>query len=150
MLVVKRTDSNISWDDSRDVWYHEAVEKTYTDCPPEEISAEDPLFILYTSDSTGSPKSVLHTTDDYLVWAAMTHETVFDYQPGEVYCCTDDVSWSTGHSHIVYDPLANGATSLMFEGVPSSADPSRFWQVCDKHQVKSFYTAAAPRRYCGH
>ena len=125
----------------RDVWYHDVVEAASTDCPPEEMDAEDPLFILYTSGSTGKPKGVVHTTGGYLLYAAMTHKYVFDYQEGEVYWCTADVGWVTGHSYIVYGPLANGATSVMFEGVPNFPDASRFWQVVDKWKVNSFYTA---------
>ena len=141
VFVVKRTGADIAWDDSRDVWYEEAVAEQATDCPPEEMGAEDPLFILYTSGSTGQPKGVLHTTGGYMVYASMTHEYVFDYRDGEVYWCTADVGWITGHSYIVYGPLANGATSLMFEGVPNYPDSSRFWQVVDKHNVSIFYTA---------
>ncbi len=141
VLVVKRTGGDISWDANRDVWYHEAVASVSADCPPEEMNAEDPLFILYTSGSTGQPKGVLHTTGGYLVWASMTHQYVFDYRDGDIYWCTADVGWVTGHSYIVYGPLANGATTLMFEGVPNYPDNSRFWQVCDKHQVNIFYTA---------
>ncbi|HEX3861491.1 MAG TPA: acetate--CoA ligase [Stellaceae bacterium] len=141
VIVVKRTGGAIDWSEGRDVWYHEACAAAAPDCPPEEMSAEDPLFILYTSGSTGKPKGVLHTTGGYLVYTSMTHEYVFDYQPGEIYWCTADVGWVTGHSYIVYGPLANGATTLMFEGVPNYPDPSRFWQVCDKHKVNIFYTA---------
>lgn len=140
-IVVKRTGGDIDWNDDRDVWYHEAVAAASTECPPEEMDAEDPLFILYTSGSTGQPKGVLHTTGGYLLYAAMTHKYVFDYQEGEIYWCTADVGWVTGHSYIVYGPLANGATSLMFEGVPNYPDASRFWQVVDKWKVNSFYTA---------
>ncbi len=140
-IVVKRTGGDINWQDDRDVWYHELVEAASSDCPPEEMDSEDPLFILYTSGSTGKPKGVLHTTGGYLLYAAMTHKYVFDYQEGEVYWCTADVGWVTGHSYIVYGPLANGATSLMFEGVPNFPDASRFWQVVDKWKVNSFYTA---------
>jgi acetyl-CoA synthetase len=141
VFVVKRTGADIAWDDSRDVWYEEAVASQEPECPAEEMSAEDPLFILYTSGSTGQPKGVLHTTGGYMVYASMTHEYVFDYRDGEVYWCTADVGWITGHSYIVYGPLANGATSLMFEGVPNYPDSSRFWQVVDKHEVSIFYTA---------
>ena len=141
VLVLKRTGGSINWNDSRDVWYHDLVAKQSTDCAPEEMSAEDPLFILYTSGSTGKPKGVLHTTGGYLVYAAMTHEYCFDYKPGEVYWCTADVGWVTGHSYIVYGPLANGATSLVFEGIPNYPDYSRFWTTVDKHKVNIFYTA---------
>ena len=140
-IVVKRTGGDIDWNGDRDVWYHEAVALAAAGCPPEEMDAEDPLFILYTSGSTGKPKGVLHTTGGYLLYAAMTHKYVFDYQEGEIYWCTADVGWVTGHSYIVYGPLANGATSLMFEGVPNFPDASRFWQVVDKWKVNSFYTA---------
>ena len=141
VFVVKRTGAAIDWSDGRDVWYHEAREAASADCPPEEMGAEDPLFILYTSGSTGKPKGVLHTTGGYMVYASMTHEYVFDYHDGDVYWCTADVGWVTGHSYIVYGPLANGAITLMFEGVPNYPDFSRFWQVCDKHKVNIFYTA---------
>ena len=140
-IVVKRTGGAVDWVPGRDVWYHEACAAASTACPPAEMSAEDPLFILYTSGSTGKPKGVLHTTGGYCVYTSMTHEYVFDYRPGEVYWCTADVGWVTGHSYIVYGPLQNGATTLMFEGVPNYPDPSRFWQVCDKHNVSIFYTA---------
>ncbi len=140
-IVVKRTGSDINWNDDRDIWYHEAVEAASADCEPEEMDAEDPLFILYTSGSTGKPKGVLHTTGGYLLYAAMTHKYVFDYQEGDIYWCTADVGWVTGHSYIVYGPLANGATSLMFEGVPTFPDASRFWQVVEKWKVNQFYTA---------
>jgi acetyl-CoA synthetase len=140
-IVVKRTGGAIDWVPGRDVWYHEACAAASPDCPPEEMAAEDPLFILYTSGSTGKPKGVLHTTGGYCVYTSMTHEYVFDYQPGEIYWCTADVGWVTGHSYIVYGPLSNGATTLMFEGVPNYPDPSRFWQVVDKHKVNIFYTA---------
>jgi acetyl-CoA synthetase len=141
VLVVKRTGGNVAWTEGRDLWYHEEVAKASKDCPPAEMSAEDPLFILYTSGSTGKPKGVLHTTGGYLVYTAMTHQYVFDYHDGQVYWCTADVGWVTGHSYIVYGPLANGATTLMFEGVPNYPDASRFWQVIDKHKVQIFYTA---------
>ena len=141
VIVVRRTGGDIDWADGRDLWYHEVCAAASPDCPPEEMSAEDPLFILYTSGSTGKPKGVLHTTGGYLVYTSMTHEYVFDYRDGEVYWCTADVGWVTGHSYIVYGPLANGATTLMFEGVPNYPDPSRFWQVVDKHKVSIFYTA---------
>ena len=140
-IVLRRTGSDVNWEDGRDVWYHEAIANTSTVCPPEEMNAEDPLFILYTSGSTGTPKGVLHTTGGYMVYASMTHQYVFDYQDGEIYWCTADVGWITGHSYIVYGPLANGATTLIFEGVPNYPDSSRFWQVCDKHKVNIFYTA---------
>jgi acetyl-CoA synthetase len=139
--VVKRTGGEVDWKEGRDVWYHELMAGASTDCPPEEMDAEDPLFILYTSGSTGKPKGVLHTTGGYLVFAAMTHKYVFDYQDGDIYWCTADVGWVTGHTYIVYGPLANGAISLMFEGVPNYPDASRFWEVCDKHKVEIFYTA---------
>jgi len=141
VLVVQRTAGKIEWYDARDIWYHEAIAAAKPDCPPAKMKAEDPLFILYTSGSTGKPKGVLHTTGGYLVYASMTHEYVFDYHPGDVYWCTADVGWVTGHSYIVYGPLANGATTLMFEGVPNFPTPSRFWDVVDKHQVNIFYTA---------
>uniref|UniRef100_UPI002612AFE5 acetate--CoA ligase n=1 Tax=Pelagibius sp. TaxID=1931238 RepID=UPI002612AFE5 len=141
VFVVKRTGGEINWVEGRDVWYHEACEAASTDCPAEELEAETPLFILYTSGSTGKPKGVMHTTGGYMVYASMTHQYVFDYHDGEIYWCTADVGWVTGHSYIVYGPLANGATTLMFEGVPNYPDSSRFWQVCDKHKVNIFYTA---------
>ena len=141
VLVVRRTGGEIEWDDKRDIWYHEAIGKASDDCPPEEMGAEDPLFILYTSGSTGKPKGVLHTTAGYLVYTSLTHQYVFDYHDGEIYWCTADVGWVTGHSYIVYGPLANGATTLMFEGVPNYPDASRHWQVCDKHKVNIYYTA---------
>ncbi len=141
VLVVRRTGGRTGWVEGRDRWYHEETKKVSADCPPVEMNAEDPLFILYTSGSTGKPKGVLHTTGGYLVFAAMTHKYVFDYHDGDVYWCTADVGWVTGHSYIVYGPLANGATTLMFEGVPNYPDASRFWQVVDKHRVNIFYTA---------
>ncbi len=141
VLVVRNTGGEVNMTDGRDVWLHEAEASVAADCPCEPMNAEDPLFILYTSGSTGKPKGVLHTTGGYLVYAAYTHEIVFDYQQGDVYWCTADVGWVTGHSYIVYGPLANGAITLMFEGVPNYPDFSRFWQVVDKHQVNMFYTA---------
>src|SRR5689334_23975269 len=140
-IVVKRTGGNVAMQSGRDFWYHDEIAKVSRDCKPEEMNAEDPLFILYTSGSTGKPKGVLHTTGGYLVYASLTHQLVFDYHDGDIYWCTADVGWVTGHSYIVYGPLANGATTLMFEGVPNYPDASRFWQVCDKHQVNIFYTA---------
>tara|TARA_R100000005_G_scaffold89765_1_gene60598 strand:+ start:2976 stop:4916 length:1941 start_codon:yes stop_codon:yes gene_type:complete len=140
-IVVKRTGNKVGWVEGRDVWYHEEMAKVDADCPPEEMKAEDPLFILYTSGSTGQPKGVLHTSGGYIVYAAMTHRYVFDYHDGDIYWCTADVGWVTGHSYILYGPLANGATTLMFEGVPNYPTVSRFWEVCDKHQVNIFYTA---------
>ncbi|HSM41436.1 MAG TPA: acetate--CoA ligase [Afifellaceae bacterium] len=141
VIVVRRTGNAVNMQDGRDIWYHEAVANASADCPPEEMNAEDPLFILYTSGSTGKPKGVLHTTGGYLVFAAMTHQYVFDYHDGDIYWCTADVGWVTGHSYIVYGPLANGATTLMFEGVPNYPTAARFWEVCDKHKVNIFYTA---------
>ena len=141
VLIVKHTGAEIDWHDDRDVYYHEIIENVSAKCEPEIMDSEDPLFILYTSGSTGKPKGVLHTTGGYLLMAAMTHRYVFDYQEGDVYWCTADVGWVTGHSYIVYGPLCNGATTLVFEGVPTYPDASRFWQVIDKHQVNSFYTA---------
>ena len=146
VIVVERTGAGVAMQDGRDVWYHQEKEKADKDCPAEEMSAEDPLFILYTSGSTGKPKGVLHTTGGYMVYASMTHQYVFDYKDGDIYWCTADVGWVTGHSYIVYGPLANGATTLMFEGVPNYPDNSRFWQVCDKHQVTIFYTAPTALR----
>jgi len=141
VLVVRRTGGTVGWEAARDLWYHEEMAKVPTDCKPEKMKAEDPLFILYTSGSTGKPKGVLHTTGGYLVYASMTHQYVFDYHDGDIYWCTADVGWVTGHSYIVYGPLANGATTLMFEGVPNYPNASRFWEVIDKHQVNIFYTA---------
>jgi acetyl-CoA synthetase len=141
VVVVNRVDQDVAWHESRDVWYEEEMAKVSADCPPEEMNAEDPLFILYTSGSTGAPKGLKHTTGGYLVYASMTHQYVFDYQEGDIYWCTADVGWVTGHSYIVYGPLANGATTLMFEGVPSYPDMSRFGRVIEKHKVNQFYTA---------
>ena len=140
-IVVQRTGGKIDWVDGRDVWYHEAMDSASADCPAEEMNAEDPMFILYTSGSTGKPKGVLHTTGGYMVYASMTHQYVFDYHDGDIYWCTADVGWVTGHSYIVYGPLANGAITLMFEGVPTYPDSSRFWRVVEKHKVNIFYTA---------
>ncbi|MDX9688860.1 MAG: acetate--CoA ligase [Proteobacteria bacterium] len=141
VIVVRRTGGSIAWKKGRDYWHHEECLSVDANCPPEAMNAEDPLFILYTSGSTGKPKGVLHTTGGYLLYAAMTHQLNFDYHDGEIFWCTADVGWVTGHSYVVYGPLANGATSLMFEGVPHYPDPSRFWQVVDKHKVNIFYTA---------
>ena len=140
-IVVRRTGNSINWVEGRDFWYHEGVAEASADCPAEEMGAEDPLFILYTSGSTGKPKGVMHTTGGYMVYASMTHQYVFDYHDGDVYWCTADVGWVTGHSYIIYGPLANGAITLMFEGVPTYPDASRFWQVVEKHKVNIFYTA---------
>ena len=139
--MVRRTGGAVPFDAGRDLWYHEEAAKVSADCKPEKMKAEDPLFILYTSGSTGKPKGVLHTTGGYLVYASMTHQYVFDYHDGDIFWCTADVGWVTGHSYIVYGPLANGATTLMFEGVPNYPTNSRFWEVIDKHQVNTFYTA---------
>jgi acetyl-CoA synthetase len=141
MLVVGNTGGPVPWEDGRDFWYHEATAGAATECPYAEMNAEDPLFILYTSGSTGAPKGVVHTTAGYLVYAAMTHQYVFDYREGEVFWCTADVGWVTGHSYIVYGPLANGATTLIFEGIPTYPSAARFWEVVDKHRVSTFYTA---------
>jgi acetyl-CoA synthetase len=141
VLVVRRTGGEVGWNPSRDLWYHVEMAKAKPDCPPARMKAEDPLFILYTSGSTGKPKGVLHTTAGYLVYAAMTHQYVFDYHDGDIYWCTADVGWVTGHSYIVYGPLANGAITMMFEGIPTYPDASRFWRVVDKHQVNIIYTA---------
>jgi len=140
-LVVERTKGKIDWAESRDIWYHQAIAEVSFNCPPEIMDAEDPLFILYTSGSTGKPKGVMHTTGGYLLMTAMSHKYTFDYKEGDVYWCTADVGWVTGHSYIVYGPLCNGGISLMFEGLPTYPDASRFWQVIDKHKVNQFYTA---------
>lgn len=146
VLVIKRTGNNINWQEGRDIWYHEAIQDVSSECEPEPMGSEDTLFILYTSGSTGKPKGVLHTTAGYLLQAAMTHHYVFDYHDWDIYWCTADVGWVTGHSYIVYGPLANGATTLMFEGVPTYPDASRMWQIVDKYQVNSFYTAPTALR----
>ena len=146
VIVVERTSSKVSWKDSRDIWYHQATEKAEKTCDPEIMNAEDPLFILYTSGSTGKPKGVLHSTGGYMLQAAMTHKYVFDYHDGDIYWCTADVGWITGHSYIVYGPLANGATTLMFEGIPTHPNPSRCWKIIDKHKVNVFYTAPTALR----
>ncbi|WP_342624168.1 acetate--CoA ligase [Pseudomonas alkylphenolica] len=146
VVVIKRTGGQVAWGEGRDLWYHEAIKQVGDDCPAEPMDAEDPLFILYTSGSTGKPKGVLHTTAGYLLQATLTFKTVFDYRDGEVFWCTADVGWVTGHSYIVYGPLANGAITLMFEGVPNYPDTSRFWQVIDKHKVNIFYTAPTALR----
>ncbi|MFO0988737.1 MAG: acetate--CoA ligase [Alphaproteobacteria bacterium] len=140
-IVLKRTGGKIGWVEGRDLWWHDLLAKQSPACKAEPMGAEDPLFILYTSGSTGKPKGVLHTTGGYMVYTSLTHQAVFDYREGEIYWCTADVGWVTGHSYIVYGPLANGAVSLMFEGVPNYPSPSRFWEVCDKHKVNIFYTA---------
>lgn len=141
VFVVKRTGAKIGWDSSKDVWYHNAISNVLAECPPEKMDSEDPLFILYTSGSTGKPKGALHTTGGYLVYAAITHKYVFDYHEGDVYWCTADVGWVTGHTYIVYGPLANGAVTLMFEGVPHYPNFSRHWEIVDKHNVNIYYTA---------
>ena len=141
VIVVRRTGGAVDWDPVRDVWYHEAAKVVTSECPCEPMNAEDPLFILYTSGSTGKPKGVLHTTGGYMVYTSITHQYVFDYHDGDIYWCTADVGWVTGHSYIVYGPLSNGAVTLMFEGVPNYPTNSRFWEVIDKHKVNTFYTA---------
>ncbi|MGE3747721.1 MAG: acetate--CoA ligase [Sphingomonadaceae bacterium] len=146
VIVVKRTGKDVAMQHGRDVWYHDGMAEAAPDCAPEPMGAEDPLFILYTSGSTGKPKGVLHTTGGYLVWASMTHQLIFDYRPGDIYWCAADIGWVTGHSYVVYGPLANGATTLMFEGVPNYPDFSRFWQVVDKYKVNIFYAAPTALR----
>ena len=145
-LVIKRTNGDINWINNRDFWYHELFEEVAETCEPEEMNAEDPMFILYTSGSTGKPKGVMHTTGGYMVYTSITHEYIFDYKPNEVYWCTADVGWVTGHSYIIYGPLSNCATTLMFEGVPNYPTSSRFWEVVDKHKVNIFYTAPTALR----
>ena len=140
-VVVERTGNQVNWNEERDVSYKKLISSVPTKCDPEEMSAEDPLFILYTSGSTGKPKGVLHTTGGYMVYASMTHQYIFDYKPNDIYWCTADIGWVTGHSYIIYGPLANGATTIMFEGVPNYPDNSRWWQIVDKHKVNIFYTA---------
>ncbi|MBT6879993.1 MAG: AMP-binding protein, partial [Gammaproteobacteria bacterium] len=140
-VVVQRGGDEVEWSEGRDIWYHQAMADASPDCAPEEMDAEDPMFILYTSGSTGKPKGVQHTTGGYMLHAAMTHKLTFDYKDGETYWCTADVGWVTGHTYIVYGPLANGATTVMFEGIPTYPSVSRFWDVCDKHEVATFYTA---------
>jgi acetyl-CoA synthetase len=140
-IVVKRTGNYINWDNNRDIWYHDLIKDVPNNCEPEEMNAEDPLFILYTSGSTGKPKGVLHTTGGYMVYASMTHQYIFNYKPKDIYWCTADIGWVTGHSYIIYGPLANGATTIMFEGIPNYPDTSRWWQIVDKYKVNTFYTA---------
>ncbi len=140
-IVVKRTGNYVFWDDDRDVWYHDLIKDVPAHCEPEEMNAEDPLFILYTSGSTGKPKGVLHTTGGYMVYASMTHQYIFNYKPKDIYWCTADIGWVTGHSYIIYGPLSNGATTIMFEGIPNYPDSSRWWQIVDKYKVNTFYTA---------
>src|SRR5471032_29350 len=148
VLVVKHTGGKVTWDAARDVWWHEIKAKVKPDCAPEPMGAEDPLFILYTSGSTGKPKGVLHTTGGYIVFASMTHQYVFDYHDGDIYWCTADIGWVTGHSYILYGPLQNGATVVMFEGVPNWPENDRFWQIVEKYQVTVFYTAPTAIRAC--
>ena len=146
VVVIKNSANNIAWNESRDVWYHQAMAAVSVECEPEWMDAEDPLFILYTSGSTGKPKGLLHTTGGYLLYAAITHKYIFDYQEGEIYWCTADIGWITGHTYMIYGPLCNGATTLLFEGIPTYPDAGRFWQVVDKHQVNIFYTAPTALR----
>ncbi len=146
VVVIKNTGNAVAWEDGRDVWYHQQMAEAATECEPEWMDAEDPLFILYTSGSTGQPKGLLHTTGGYLLYAAITHKYIFDYQEGEIYWCTADIGWITGHTYMIYGPLCNGATTLLFEGVPTYPDAGRFWQVIDKHQVNIFYTAPTALR----
>ncbi len=140
-IVVKRTGNYINWDNGRDIWYHDLIKDVSNQCEPEEMNAEDPLFILYTSGSTGKPKGVLHTTGGYMVYASMTHQYIFNHKPKDIYWCTADIGWVTGHSYIIYGPLSNGATTIMFEGIPNYPDSSRWWQIVDKYKVNTFYTA---------
>ncbi|SHE20436.1 acetate--CoA ligase [methanotrophic endosymbiont of Bathymodiolus puteoserpentis (Logatchev)] len=146
VIVIKNSGNIVAWNDACDIWYHQAMSEVSAECEPEWMDAEDPLFILYTSGSTGQPKGLLHTTGGYLLYAAMTHKYIFDYQEGEIYWCTADIGWITGHTYMIYGPLCNGATTLLFEGVPTYPDASRFWQVVDKHQVNIFYTAPTALR----
>src|SRR5690606_34395381 len=146
VIVVRSTGADIAMQAGRDVWYHDEIKTVSADCPPEAMNAEDPLFVLYTSGSTGKPKGVLHTSGGYLLWASLTHELCFDYRPGEIYWCAADIGWVTGHSYIVYGPLANGATTLMYEGVPNWPTPSRIWEVVDRHQVHAVFTAPTALR----
>ena len=146
VFVVNRNNANVEMTEGRDLWYHDIIKNVSDECEAEVMDAEDPLFILYTSGSTGKPKGVLHTSGGYIVYASYTHEMIFDYRPGDIYWCSADVGWVTGHSYIIYGPLCNGATTLMFEGVPNFPDASRFWQICDKHKVNIFYTAPTPIR----
>jgi acetyl-CoA synthetase len=141
VVVIKNTGNQVAWDNQRDIWFHEAMAEASENCPPEQMDAEDPLFILYTSGSTGQPKGILHTTGGYLLFAAITHKYIFDYHDGDIYWCTADIGWVTGHSYMIYGPLCNGATTLLFEGVPTYPEADRFWRVIDKHQVNIFYTA---------
>jgi acetyl-CoA synthetase len=146
VIVIQNTSNTVAWNETCDVWYHQAMAEASNECAPEWMDAEDPLFILYTSGSTGKPKGLLHTTGGYLLYAAITHKYIFDYQDGDIYWCTADIGWITGHTYMIYGPLCNGATTLLFEGVPTYPDASRFWQVVDKHQVNIFYTAPTALR----